>query len=117
MQLSTLYLTATAGLLSIVSAGQVNFYSDTNCQNYIGSSFPSSFQTIGCVFFKTKPAVCNHILSNLGLTFDFAVAPQEAFPLYGSTEIKSNAATLAARILSAATRAAIDARLPELALV
>ncbi|KAH7379562.1 hypothetical protein BKA66DRAFT_466283 [Pyrenochaeta sp. MPI-SDFR-AT-0127] len=47
MQFSTLFVAATASLLSVASAGQVNFYSDTNCQNYIGSRFPGSFQTIG----------------------------------------------------------------------
>lgn len=49
MQLTTTLLAATAALLTTASAGQVNFYSDTNCQNYIGERHPASFQTTGCV--------------------------------------------------------------------
>ncbi|CBX96640.1 predicted protein [Plenodomus lingam JN3] len=45
MQFTTLLLTAAAAALA--SAGQVNFYSDTNCQNYIGESRPGSFTTVG----------------------------------------------------------------------
>ncbi|KAF2254065.1 hypothetical protein BU26DRAFT_502154 [Trematosphaeria pertusa] len=47
MHLPTLFVAASASLLSVTSAGQVNFYSDTNCQNYIGESHPGSFQTTG----------------------------------------------------------------------
>lgn len=47
MQFSTLILAASASLASMVSAGQVNFYSDTNCNNYIGEAHPGSFQTTG----------------------------------------------------------------------
>ncbi|PSN70581.1 hypothetical protein BS50DRAFT_607876 [Corynespora cassiicola Philippines] len=47
MQFSTLVLAAATSLLSIASAGQVNFYSDTNCQNYIGEAHPGGYQTTG----------------------------------------------------------------------
>ncbi|KAF1843519.1 uncharacterized protein K460DRAFT_433179 [Cucurbitaria berberidis CBS 394.84] len=47
MHFSTLFIAVSASLLSAVSAGQVNFYSDTNCQHYIGESHPGSFQTVG----------------------------------------------------------------------
>lgn len=47
MHFSTVVLAAAAGLMSVASAGQVNFYSDTNCQNYIGERHPASFQTTG----------------------------------------------------------------------
>jgi hypothetical protein len=43
----TLLLAATA---SLASAGQVNFYSDTNCQNYIGERHPGSYTTTGYVY-------------------------------------------------------------------
>jgi hypothetical protein len=48
MQLSTTVLLALAATLA--SAGQVNFYSDSNCQNYIGERHPASFVTTGSVF-------------------------------------------------------------------
>lgn len=52
MQLSVLLLvTAT----SLVSAGQVNFYSDKNCQNYIGERHPASFTTTGYALFSPSP--------------------------------------------------------------
>jgi hypothetical protein len=47
MHFSAILITAAAAL---ASAGQVNFYSDTNCQNYIGERHPASFTTTGYVF-------------------------------------------------------------------
>ncbi|KAF9690737.1 hypothetical protein EKO04_011375 [Ascochyta lentis] len=44
---SAIFLAVSAGLVSIASAGQVNFYSDTRCQNYIGEAHPGGFQTTG----------------------------------------------------------------------
>ena len=32
-------VSAVAGIATVVSAGQVNFYSDGGCQNYIGSDY------------------------------------------------------------------------------
>jgi hypothetical protein len=55
MQLTTTLLAATAFLITTASAGQVNFYSDTNCQNYIGERHPASFQTTGCVTSSSSP--------------------------------------------------------------
>lgn len=40
-------LLAAAAGAGLASAGQVNFYSDTNCQNYIGERHPGSFETTG----------------------------------------------------------------------
>lgn len=48
MQLTTT-LAAMAALITTASAGQVNFYSDTNCQNYIGERHPAAFATTGSV--------------------------------------------------------------------
>lgn len=57
MHFSSLFIAASASLLSIASAGQVNFYSDTNCKNYIGSSYPGSYQTIGYVRTNKPPRI------------------------------------------------------------
>jgi hypothetical protein len=50
MQFTTTLLAAVAALISTASAGQVNFYSDTNCQHYIGERHPGSYETTGFVF-------------------------------------------------------------------
>ncbi|KAK3996602.1 hypothetical protein QBC44DRAFT_365264 [Cladorrhinum sp. PSN332] len=34
-------------LAALGSAGQVNFYYDLNCQQYAGSVYPGSYQTVG----------------------------------------------------------------------
>lgn len=49
MHFTITLLAATVALITTASAGQVNFYSDTNCQNYIGERHPSSYETTGCV--------------------------------------------------------------------
>jgi hypothetical protein len=45
--------TATAALLapitSVLANGQVNFYYDTNCQNYAGSAYPDYDQVVGYI--------------------------------------------------------------------
>ncbi|KAK3989749.1 hypothetical protein QBC44DRAFT_369809 [Cladorrhinum sp. PSN332] len=43
----TTTLVAALGLATLGSAGQVNFYSDRNCQNYIGSRYPGIGQITG----------------------------------------------------------------------
>ncbi len=40
-------LAAATGLAGLSSAGQVNFYYDTACQNYAGSAYPGSYQITG----------------------------------------------------------------------
>ncbi|KAF2133625.1 hypothetical protein P153DRAFT_413356 [Dothidotthia symphoricarpi CBS 119687] len=47
MHFSALIIAASASMFSVASAGQVNFYSDTNCQNYIGERHPGSYVTTG----------------------------------------------------------------------
>jgi hypothetical protein len=42
-------LAVVAGLAGIGSAGQVNFYSDSSCQSYIGSRTVGAFQISGYV--------------------------------------------------------------------
>ncbi|KAF1945046.1 hypothetical protein EJ02DRAFT_339536 [Clathrospora elynae] len=42
MHFLTPFLAAAVSLLSTASAGQANFFSDTNCRHYLGTTYPSS---------------------------------------------------------------------------
>jgi hypothetical protein len=63
MHLATLF-TASAALLapitSVLANGQVNFYYDTNCQDYAGSSYPDYDQVVGYNEFPNPIATYVH---------------------------------------------------------
>lgn len=107
MHFSTVLLAASAGLISVASAGQVNFYSDTNCQNYIGESHPGSFQTTGYAFcsslFLSPLCQRNVLVDNLSrIVYKYILTPSPAVqpapsPRSGSPETSKRAAPPAAR--------------------
>jgi hypothetical protein len=80
MQLFTLLLAAAA---TLASAGQVNFYSDSNCQNYLDHRFPGSFSITGFVLTLALP-----IVANITMT----VALPVPNPPYGSQQTRRRVA-------------------------
>ena len=48
MRTALTILAAVTGLSGLSSAGQVNFYYDTGCHNFAGSTYPGSYQITGC---------------------------------------------------------------------
>ena len=44
-------LASVAGLCTLGSTGQVNFYYDLNCKDYAGSVYPPSYTLVGFVLY------------------------------------------------------------------
>ncbi|KAF2278753.1 uncharacterized protein EI97DRAFT_413562 [Westerdykella ornata] len=78
MHVPTVFLSASAALVSLAAAGQVNFYSDTNCQSYIGSSYPGGNGVItggpagsfSALWVTADQTTCSHTCGPLNICGD-----------------------------------------------